>query len=252
MSETHSAWRADLAELENCLFDAFEIQATVQRFSNCLQPSVEFDRWGIATRVSQSELQVLALYSKGQVQPDQQGRRFSYHGTVGEWVWRRKRSFIGKQRSEVKSFPSTFKQFEHDGMESNCVIPLPLPDRGPTIAYWMSRRANCYTADNLRLLQRACEYLKPLLVNAATIERVYRLSSNPLERAMSQLFSDGGALQASATALPTLDEVQAHYIRRVLASTNWTVEGANGAAAIMGLPASTLRSRMKKLGISRD
>ena len=44
---------------------------------------------------------------------------------------------------------------------------------------------------------------------------------------------------------------EANYIRRVLEHTGWTIAGKGGAAEILDLPASTLRSRMKKLGIER-
>ena len=50
----------------------------------------------------------------------------------------------------------------------------------------------------------------------------------------------------------TLEEHERRYIREVLEQTDWAVKGANGTAAILGLPASTLYSRMKKLGIKRS
>jgi len=48
-----------------------------------------------------------------------------------------------------------------------------------------------------------------------------------------------------------LDEVQRRHITRVLKQTFWRIEGAKGAAAIMGINPGTLRSRMKRLGINR-
>jgi formate hydrogenlyase transcriptional activator len=49
----------------------------------------------------------------------------------------------------------------------------------------------------------------------------------------------------------SLDEVGKNYILRILEQTGWRVEGPKGAAKILGLNASTLRSRMLKLGIRR-
>jgi PAS domain S-box-containing protein len=49
-----------------------------------------------------------------------------------------------------------------------------------------------------------------------------------------------------------LAENEARYIRRVLNHTRWAIAGKGGAAEILDLPASTLRSRMKKLGIERS
>ena len=48
-----------------------------------------------------------------------------------------------------------------------------------------------------------------------------------------------------------LDEVQRRHIMRVLKQTFWRIEGAKGAAAILGINPGTLRSRMKRLGICR-
>jgi formate hydrogenlyase transcriptional activator len=38
---------------------------------------------------------------------------------------------------------------------------------------------------------------------------------------------------------------------RVLENTRWRIYGPHGAAAQLGMNPSTLRSRMKKLGLSR-
>jgi formate hydrogenlyase transcriptional activator len=46
-----------------------------------------------------------------------------------------------------------------------------------------------------------------------------------------------------------LQEVERTHIRRVLESTRWKIEGDLGAARILGLNPSTLRGRMRKLGI---
>jgi formate hydrogenlyase transcriptional activator len=46
-----------------------------------------------------------------------------------------------------------------------------------------------------------------------------------------------------------LDEVERDYIFQVLEQTLWKVSGKNGASEILGLDRSTLRARMKKLGI---
>lgn len=48
-----------------------------------------------------------------------------------------------------------------------------------------------------------------------------------------------------------LGEFERLYILEVLKTTNWKVKGAEGAAARLELPPSTLYSRMKKLGIKR-
>jgi transcriptional regulator with GAF, ATPase, and Fis domain len=45
--------------------------------------------------------------------------------------------------------------------------------------------------------------------------------------------------------------MERRHILDVLERTHWRIEGRRGAAAVLGLKPSTLRSRMNKLGISR-
>jgi PAS domain S-box-containing protein len=51
---------------------------------------------------------------------------------------------------------------------------------------------------------------------------------------------------------PNLQSLERAHILQVLTQTHWRIEGPNGAAVILGLRPSTLRSRMRKLGISRS
>nr|MBP7570721.1 Fis family transcriptional regulator [Acidobacteriota bacterium] len=48
-----------------------------------------------------------------------------------------------------------------------------------------------------------------------------------------------------------LASVESEYIRAVLERAGWRIEGPAGAARALGLPPSTLRGRMHKLGIER-
>ena len=50
----------------------------------------------------------------------------------------------------------------------------------------------------------------------------------------------------------TLAAVERRHIRSVLERTGWRVSGPHGAAEILGLKATTLESRMAKLGLQRE
>jgi formate hydrogenlyase transcriptional activator len=50
----------------------------------------------------------------------------------------------------------------------------------------------------------------------------------------------------------TLDEVARQHMIDTLERKKWVIEGRNGAAAALGLRPSTLRSRMRKLGVQRS
>jgi PAS domain S-box-containing protein len=51
---------------------------------------------------------------------------------------------------------------------------------------------------------------------------------------------------------PSLQAVERNYILTVLRQTNWVITGPRGAAKLLDLHPSTLRNRMKKLGITRS
>ena len=56
---------------------------------------------------------------------------------------------------------------------------------------------------------------------------------------------------SSTAALKSFEEMEREYLIKVLDTTKWKVEGDNSASTILRMPPSTLRSRMKKLGIQR-
>ena len=56
----------------------------------------------------------------------------------------------------------------------------------------------------------------------------------------------------SPTNLKSLEQVEREYILHILEHTSWRIEGPHGAAKLLGLNPSTLRTRMIKLGISKQ
>ena len=92
------------------------------------------------------------------------------------------------------------------------------------------------------------------------LERAVILCQGPMLEIDPALVSEAVPLTAdlteagAATEIPSalsLQEVESAHIRAVLERTNWVIDGSRGAATILGLHPNTLRSRLKKLGISR-
>ena len=89
------------------------------------------------------------------------------------------------------------------------------------------------------------------------IERAAILSSGPVVEVHDPMPTVAAALDATQPdadqrpppALVSLAEAERRHIRRVLEITGGVVGGRDGAASILDLPDSTLRSRMKKLGL---
>jgi formate hydrogenlyase transcriptional activator len=98
------------------------------------------------------------------------------------------------------------------------------------------------------------------------IERAVVLAQGPILDFGSELLPAAGAASAfPVAAVPlaaveslggngrkTLDDVSRSHIVDTLMATNWVIDGPRGAASVLGVNPSTLRSRIKKLGIRRS
>ena len=81
------------------------------------------------------------------------------------------------------------------------------------------------------------------------VERAMIVSDGP-ELTVTDWLPRPGAT-SSPTQVATLVDVERAHILNVLEATGWRVSGSGGTADLLGLPPTTLESRMKKLGIGR-
>ncbi len=151
------------------------------------------------------------------------------------------------------------------------VFPIrvpPLRDRiediGPLVMYFVQQFAKKFGKPVTRVaddaLRRLRAYAWPGNVRELqnVIERAVVLATGPV------LTVDDSVLPAVAPGPPpatngaevpagaSLEEVERRHILAVLGETTWRIEGERGAAKVLGLSPSTLRSRMQRLGISRS
>ncbi len=80
------------------------------------------------------------------------------------------------------------------------------------------------------------------------IERAVIMSPGPVLQLVDKLKISSPPI---ADTVRTLEETERNQIMKILTETGWRIEGNDGAAAILGLHASTLRARMHKIGIVR-
>ena len=124
----------------------------------------------------------------------------------------------------------------------------------------MGRRFEELTDEEKRLL-KAYSWPGNVRELQNVIERALILSSGrrlDLSRAMPQ--SDGGEQTETVPAAPQpakvlsaieLEEFEKRNLLRALETCRWKISGAEGVSALMGLPPSTVSSRIKALGIRR-
>jgi formate hydrogenlyase transcriptional activator len=82
------------------------------------------------------------------------------------------------------------------------------------------------------------------------IERAVVLARGPVVHIDDSLLqSETGAAEVSA--IDTLENNERSHILRALEKTNWVIHGKKGAAELLGINPSTLRSRLEKLAIKK-
>jgi transcriptional regulator with GAF, ATPase, and Fis domain len=184
------------------------------------------------------------------------------------------------------------KRFREDLYYRLNVFPIRLPplrerpDDVPLLVHFLvnkfaSRVGKRLDGVSRATMQRLQEYLWPGNIRELenVLERAVILASGPtLEVApdlLAQAKDEGGTTKDEGrrmkdekerssdsslllppstfgSPLPHLEAVERDYIVTVLRHTNWVITGPRGAATVLGLNPSTLRSRIKKLGISRS
>jgi formate hydrogenlyase transcriptional activator len=114
----------------------------------------------------------------------------------------------------------------------------------------MQRLVNYHWPGNIRELQNVIERAvilsnSPVLV----LDAEFHLAARP--EAAGPIALEHPDLSLSS-ASSSLDDIIKRHILSVLAETDGIIEGPKGAAKILGVHPNTLRSRMQKLGITRQ
>jgi transcriptional regulator with GAF, ATPase, and Fis domain len=111
-------------------------------------------------------------------------------------------------------------------------------------------------APGTALLEQAMAYdwpgnvreLENLIERAAILARGPTLEISPIAPGLAKARQ---AATVTVKARQSLEEVERDHIERVIEHTGGVIEGELGAARILGLNPSTLRGRMRKLGIRK-
>jgi len=144
------------------------------------------------------------------------------------------------------------------------VFPIrvpPLRDRCPDIPllarhflHRMTRKLNkAVHGIDKGSLERLVNYAWPGNVRELqnVIERATILARGPTLSITDAIFPASAPAQTGEPSSGTLDAVQKTYILEVLAKCHGKIEGRDGAATMLNLKPSTLRYRMRKLGIEK-
>jgi len=114
----------------------------------------------------------------------------------------------------------------------------------------LDRKVTDLTPEAMSLLQ-AHEWPGNVRELEHTMQRAVIVCSDPVIQARDIALGSEGEEVPSVQEIVSLEEYERRYIRRVLEHTGWVIRGPRGAATLLEMSASTLRDRIKKLGIQR-
>ncbi len=186
--------------------------------------SGEFERLG-SSRTLHSDARIIAATNRD-LETEVRKKRFR------EDLWYR-----------LKVFPITIPPLR-DRIED---IPLLVNNFVQLFSRKMGKRA-----DTLKILERSMQALQSYSWpgNVRELEHVVESALISLEG--NKLHFDLPKTPGVATGkFKSFEEMERDYMLEVLKAKNWKIGGEDSASSILGLPPSTLRSRIKKLGLKR-
>jgi formate hydrogenlyase transcriptional activator len=104
---------------------------------------------------------------------------------------------------------------------------------------------------NVRELENVIERAV-ILACDETLHIASELLATPIPAAEPRRDEHPPTAPLPAADAASIDDVERRHIASVLKQTRWRIDGPNGAARSLGINPSTLRSRIKKLGIRRS
>jgi hypothetical protein len=202
------------------------------------------DRIGIAYSINGPDsFQNVALWDRLD-QSMVQGSHFTSKNTAAAWVRDFSYPVFGSNLDQMKRYPSTLAYLHREKFISNLLLPLVLGNGSTAVLYALSRTSGTYNETIIPFGIRIQKIVEPAMTAFyATRELIegceYKEDCLPDMKTESE----------ENFQQPTLEQIQKLHIVDTLAMTNGVIDGPKGAAKILDIHPSTLRNRMRKLGI---
>lgn len=202
------------------------------------------DRLGIAImNHSSTDFENLAVWDRIDPNPAS-GGLFKASHTAGEWVSRFNCPAVGSDIEQMKPYPETYGYLCRERFNSNLLLPLDLSRYGTGVLYALSAMPKGFTNESIPLGLRIKSIVEPAI-------RAYLATRELLNGRDESSDITQRQEQHPSEHLLSLEQIQRQHILAVLKRTNWKVEGPRGAAEMLDVNPSTLRNRMRRLGIRK-
>jgi transcriptional regulator with GAF, ATPase, and Fis domain len=131
-----------------------------------------------------------------------------------------------------------FGHASHDGIRSTASVPVRVGGRMVGVFNVGSKHVGACHPAMLARVEAVAAIVGPAVFAA---EQAHRLLAEPV--------ANGDTAPIDPASWLTRDEAEIQYVVKVLQYTSGRIEGPSGAAKVLGMLPSTLRSRMQKLGL---
>jgi len=149
---------------------------------------------------------------------------------------------LRERKEDIPDLVTYFISKKAKEMKRRC-IPTPTEDA-------MNRLLRYDWPGNIRELENTVE--RSMILDTGDRIFFWVIGALKREQAMERrVEDDGNGKEGLVPKELALDDVNKNYIRKILDQCHGRIEGEKGAARLMNINPSTLRKRMRKLGISR-
>jgi hypothetical protein len=188
----------------------------------------------------ENEFVMMAQWSSVAQRASSGTRRFEREKTVGNWVLKNRRRFVGSTREDVRRFSATFSDFEEEGFQSNFVDLIDSDRLQLFFALSSEPDAFAVPAELLKHIGLLSHCVS--LSSHFTQPALQSVLSARMESLMQDLMQQFGKV-------PTQEQIDHCYFSSLMTMSNGKVDGAFGAASMAGVKPSTFRSRLRKAGL---
>ncbi|MBO6701135.1 MAG: hypothetical protein JJ921_02265 [Pseudomonadales bacterium] len=216
----------------------FSIDVNFDRFCRALSDKYDLYRAGIvrADLIRDELVMISQWYADGR-SIENPKRRMDRQGTVGNWVLKSQRSFVGRNIDDVRNFPSTFDDFDEEELQSNIVEFI---DHERSVLFFALSQSPDAFVDNSFIKENL-----PILLHCIELDEHFSKESydDALQTHVESCISH---IRSRFDMVPTQEQFNSAYYRTLLLVTRGRIDGPNGAARLAGVNTSTFRSRLAR------
>lgn len=139
----------------------------------------------------------------------------------------------------------------HEGTSLYVPLILEIDPYVVTFLSIFSSSKDCYTGEHINLFEEMYDLFNMIVNNIFLSQKNGEEEYFKIEKSNNNnnIYTNIASLHDTPASFVPFDQYISEYIKKAIRHTNGRISGKNGAASLLGLHATTLWSKMRKLGI---